>query len=354
MHYFLRLLFLPLVGVCLSSITSQGIPDSLNVIFGPGQRIESPNFTGPVWVERMLVIEDDEQPVPIGNVTFPPESRSNWHHHAAGQTLLVLDGVGYYQEAGETVQVLRKGDKVQCPPGVEHWHGAANDHWFVQLALTKEHPAGRVIWGKPVTDEQYHAGLKAEGKSLRYYHLSRVAALTTSGELEKLQIALDASLNFGLKVEELREAIVHLYAYAGFPRSIQGLKMLMATIETRRERGIAVDFMAGKVAVPMAPQDNASRYEQGLKNLEQLTGRNWAEPADYGKFAPRIDTFLKEHLFADVFEDVTLSYADREVVTVAVLATLGEGVEPMLRGHSMIARRQGVSAADLRMIMRAH
>jgi len=75
----------------------------------------------------MVVIKDEEQPAPIGNVTFTPESRSNWHHHSAGQTLLVLDDIGYYQQEGEVVQILRKGDKVQCPPNIEHWHGAAND-----------------------------------------------------------------------------------------------------------------------------------------------------------------------------------------------------------------------------------
>lgn len=337
---FPALLFLVL---SLAPAFAQEIPDSLNVIFGPGQRIESPNFTGPVWVERMVLIEDEDQPVPIGNVTFPPKSRSNWHHHAAGQTLLVLDGVGYYQQKGDPVRVLRKGDKVQCPPNIEHWHGAANDSWFVQLALTKEHPNGRVIWGGPVTDKQYLAGLAAEGKSLRYYHLARVAALATSGNLAQLEMAFAGAIDAGLTVAELREAMVHLYAYAGFPRSIQGLKSLM-TVLAQRDMGADAGAVEGHI------EQSKDRYARGLTTLEQLTGRSWTEPSDYGKFAPRIDVFLKEHLFAEVFADSTLSYADREVVTVAVLATLGEGVEPMLQGHSNIARHQGVSEAELRMI----
>ncbi|SER13512.1 cupin domain-containing carboxymuconolactone decarboxylase family protein [Neolewinella agarilytica] len=346
---FLKTLLLLLL---MAPASAQKIPDSLNVIFGPGQRIESPNFTGPVWVERMVIIEDETQPVPIGNVTFPPKSRSNWHHHSAGQTLLVLDGVGYYQEKGGSVQVLRKGDKVQCPSGVEHWHGAANDHWFVQLALTKEHPDGRVIWGEPVTNRQYQAGLTAEGKSWRYYHLARVAALATQGDLHQLEIAFADALEAGLTVAELREAMVHLYAYAGFPRSIQGLKTLMATTN---KRAAGDDDMSTQATTPPEPptkllKGKDAKYDQGLTTLEQLTGRAWTQPSDYGQFAPRIDVFLKEHLFADVFADQTLSYADREVITVAVLATLGEGVEPMLAGHSNIARHQGVSEVDLRMI----
>jgi len=344
-----------LLILSIAPASAQKIPDSLNVIFGPGQHIESSNFTGPVWVERMVVIEDEDQPVPIGNVTFPPKSRSNWHHHSAGQTLLVLDGIGYYQQEGEAVQILRKGDKVQCPPNIEHWHGAANDSWFVQLALTKEHPDGRVIWGEPVTDEQYLAGLAAEGKSLRYYHLARVAALATSGNLAQLEIAFTAALDAGLTVAELREAMVHLYAYAGFPRSIQGLKSLMVVMEQRNLGTFGrLSGTADAGAVEGNEDQGKDRYARGLATLEQLTGRSWSEPSDYGKFAPRIDVFLKEHLFADVFADTTLSYTDREVVTIAVLAKLGEGVEPMLAGHSNIARHQGVSEADLRMIRAAH
>jgi len=262
----MRLLPTLLLVLSIAPASAQKVPDSLNFIFG---------------------------------------------HHSAGQTLLVLDGIGYYQQKGEAVQVLRKGDKVQCPPNIEHWHGAANDSWFVQLALTKEHPDGRVIWGKPVTDEQYLAGLAAEGKSLRYYHLARVAALATSGNLAQLEIAFAGAIDAGLTVAELREAMVHLYAYVGFPRSIQGLKSLMAVVEQR-------DMGADAGAEKGNKEQSGDRYTQGLATLEQLTGRSWSEPSDYGKFAPRIDVFLKEHLFADVFADTTLSYADREVVTVAV------------------------------------
>lgn len=357
---------LPLLFLCFYSLLStcgraqnetqwSSIPvDTIDTIFPEGMRIESENFTGAIWVERIMTVGEGEQPVAVGNVAFPPKSRSNWHHHPSGQSLLVLGGVGYYQQRGEPVRVLQKGQTVQCPPNVEHWHGAANDAWFVQLAMTSEHPDGRVIWGEPVTDKQYHAGLTAEGISLRYLHLARVAALATLGDLAELETALALALDADLTIAELREALVHLYAYAGFPRSIQGLKTLMVVLEDRQTRGIIDQLGAAAGAVQASKQQSGDRYAEGLSTLEKLTGRSWTEPSDYGKFAPRIDVFLKEHLFADVFTDTTLSYADREVITVAVLATLGEGVEPMLRGHSNIARRQGVNEAELRMIIRAH
>jgi quercetin dioxygenase-like cupin family protein len=315
-------------------------PAAVNTVFPPGEYLESEHFTGPVWVERLLVAGEGQGAVPVGNVTFPPGSRSNWHHHPAGQSLLVLDGVGYYQQRGEPVRVLRRGQTVQCPPGVDHWHGAAHDRYFVQLALTVEHPDGRVLWGDPVTEEEY-----GEGITGRYRHLARVAALTTRGDLEGLSSALSAALAAGLTVEELRETLVHLYAYAGFPRSIQGLKILLSVAEGRE---LPADTEGGRRSAGATPTE--TKYEQGRQTLESLTGRPWTEPSDYGTFAPRIDTFLKEHLFADVFANPVLSYADREVITVATLIALGEGVEPMLDGHRGIARYQGVTDEQLQTI----
>lgn len=358
--YLLPLLFTGWLCTCgLAQLSAQqpaSLPDSINTIFPAGERIESENFTGPVWVERMLQIDDAEQPVAVGNVTFPPGSRSNWHHHPAGQTLLVLDGVGYYQERGTPVRVLRKGQTVQCPPDVEHWHGAAPDRWFVQLAMTKEHPRGRVIWGEPVREEEYLAGtpqeqsLTSDSVSLldaRYQHIATIASLNTLARLEELATTLGKALDAGLTVNECKEVLVHLYAYTGFPRSIQGLRTLMAVVEERRERGIIE--VVGPEASPI--NDDQPKYARGKAVLEELTGRSIDGRSDYGDFAPVIDVFLKEHLFADLFERDVLSYRDREVAVIAALASM-EGVEPMLRGHMGIARNLGLSEGELQAVLR--
>jgi len=74
--------------------------------------------------------------VPIGNVTFEPGCRNNWHiHHKGGQILLVTGGRGYYQEWGKEAIELQPGDVVNIPPEVKHWHGAASDRWFSHLAV---------------------------------------------------------------------------------------------------------------------------------------------------------------------------------------------------------------------------
>ena len=97
--------------------------------------------------------------VPIGNVTFEPGCRNNWHiHHAksgGGQILLCTAGRGYYQEWGKEAQELHPGDVVVIPAGVKHWHGAAPDSWFSHLAVEVPGEDTRNEWLEAVSDEEY-------------------------------------------------------------------------------------------------------------------------------------------------------------------------------------------------------
>ena len=91
-------------------------------------------------------------------VTFEPGARSAWHTHLAGQQLVVTAGVGFTQEWGKPVQVIRPGDVVSCPPGVKHWHGAAPNTAMTHLAVTGSVDGhSSVTWMEKVTDEQYNA-----------------------------------------------------------------------------------------------------------------------------------------------------------------------------------------------------
>jgi quercetin dioxygenase-like cupin family protein len=92
-----------------------------------------------------------------GLVTFEPGARSAWHTHPAGQRLVVLSGLGLTQEWGKSVQVIRPGDVVWCPPGVKHWHGASPTTAMTHLAVTGTADGRNVNWMEKVSDEQYNA-----------------------------------------------------------------------------------------------------------------------------------------------------------------------------------------------------
>lgn len=91
-------------------------------------------------------------------VTFLPGARSNWHEHPAGQRLVVIEGKGWVQEEGGEKHVIKPGDVVWCPPGVKHWHGATDTTALSHYAIQQFNDAETVIWGEPVTDEQYNGG----------------------------------------------------------------------------------------------------------------------------------------------------------------------------------------------------
>lgn len=94
--------------------------------------------------------------VTIGNVTFEPGCRNNWHiHHKGGQILLCTAGRGYYQEWGKEAQELHPGDVVNIPPEVKHWHGAAKDSWFTHLAVEVPAEGASNEWLEVVNEEDY-------------------------------------------------------------------------------------------------------------------------------------------------------------------------------------------------------
>ncbi len=94
--------------------------------------------------------------VPIGNVTFEPGCRNNWHiHHKGGQILIATAGRGYYQEWGKEAQELKPGDVVTIAPEVKHWHGAAPNEWFQHLAVEVPAEGSSNEWLEPVSDEDY-------------------------------------------------------------------------------------------------------------------------------------------------------------------------------------------------------
>ena len=170
-----------------------------------------------------------------------------------------------------------------------------------------------------------------------------IGSYTAKGDLTKLAPALHAALDAGVTVNECKEILVHLYAYCGFPRSIQGLNTLMAVLDERKAKGIK-DTM-GREATPFP---DADRYEVGWKNLAKLGGRPTDGPIEkpasgYGAFSPEMDRFLKEHLFADLFSRDVLTFAERELTTIAVLIALGSGVEPMLASHLGLTLKQGIT-----------
>src|SRR5215212_3390736 len=96
-----------------------------------------------------------------------------------------------------------------------------------------------------------------------------IAAFTANGDMEKLRTGLNSGLDGGLTVSEIKEVLVQLYAYCGFPRSLNGIITFMSVLAERQQKGIKDEM--GKAATPIT--DTADKYERGRKTLERLTGQ---------------------------------------------------------------------------------
>jgi len=187
--------------------------------------------------------------------------------------------------------------------------------------------------------------------------LAACACLMAQGDMNRLEPAVRMALNKGVTINELKEAFSQLYAYTGFPRSLNALGVLSKMLENGRsseshpsllEDGRVVtdegkankqpEWQEGKPWKRPAEWDDAKKaYKLGVKNQTQLSGK----PFNY-EFCPQDDYYLKSHLFGDIFAGDQLSAADREIVTVAALSGL-EGVAPQLAAHKQGAVNMGNS-----------
>ena len=184
--------------------------------------------------------------------------------------------------------------------------------------------------------------------TLRQQALVCVAAFEAKGQLDSLKTALNSALDGALTVNEAKEALSQLYAYTGFPRSLNGLSTLQNVLAERKDQGVQTE--EGRDASPLAEGYDALR--EGTRVQTQLCG---GTPFTYS-FAPATDYYLKAHLFGDIFSRDVLSHSDRELVTIAALSSVN-GLAPQLLAHVKGSRNMGVTDDELRAlpnVLRAH
>ena len=186
--------------------------------------------------------------------------------------------------------------------------------------------------------------IKSEALSEKEQAIIPIAAFTASGDIGKLKPALNQGLDKGLIINEVKEILIHIYAYAGFPRSLNGLNAFMSVVEERKTQGR--EDTIGREASPLPADFEKNTYGNKVRNTlvgEDMSNRN----SGYAAFAPAIDRFLVEHLFADIFARDVLSHQQRELVTISGLAAL-PGTEAQLQAHLKIAMNVGYNETQLK------
>lgn len=173
-----------------------------------------------------------------------------------------------------------------------------------------------------------------------------IAAFAAAGDLQRLNIALNQGLDAGMTVSDCKEILIQVYAYAGFPRSLNALAELMEVLESRKARG--VEDLSGTEPSRPIPSGQAL-VAVGIANQTELVGA----PVVGGvfEFAPTINDYLRAHLFGSIFERDNFAWQSRELATLGMLSVM-QGTDPQLHGHMRISMNIGLTAEQLRAVIR--
>jgi alkylhydroperoxidase/carboxymuconolactone decarboxylase family protein YurZ len=168
-----------------------------------------------------------------------------------------------------------------------------------------------------------------------------ISVAVAIGDMEQLRAALNQGLDAGLSVSDAKEILVQMYAYIGFPRSLNALGELMQVVDARKQRGVQ-DAPGRDPATPIPSGEDL--LAAGTANQTKLSGGPVRGPLF--DFAPAIDEYLKTHLFGDIFARDNLDWQSRELATVGALAGLA-GVDSQLQSHIRISKNIGLTTAQL-------
>ncbi len=172
-------------------------------------------------------------------------------------------------------------------------------------------------------------------------NIAKIASLSARGDLENLQKALNQALDKGLTINEIKEVLIQSYAYCGFPRSLNALMTLKNVVELRSNDKVGKE--------PKELPKDTDKFAYGDEVQVELT-KNHVKGGIFD-FAPAIDKYLKEHLFADIFSRGVLTYKEREIATIAMLSSI-KGVESQLNSHIQMGKNTGLTDSEVKEIVK--
>ena len=169
--------------------------------------------------------------------------------------------------------------------------------------------------------------------TIKEKNLVNLASLTAKAEMDNLKLAVNTALDSGLTVNEIKDLMVQLYAYCGFPRALNALAALDEVVNQRKAEG--KNTIEGKEATPLAKETDVLAL--GTEVQTKLVGQEVNI-----KLSNDIDRYLKTHLFGDIFASNIFNWQEREIITIAALGSM-QGVEAQFNAHKNIGKVNGLS-----------
>lgn len=180
--------------------------------------------------------------------------------------------------------------------------------------------------------------------SERQKKIASIASYTAVSNIANLTKELEAGLDAGLSINEVKEIFIQLCLYCGYPRGLRAIDSFMEVLDKRKGQGMNDEM--GKTPSPVV-QNHLNKYERGEQVQLHITGWSKEELRSGAMgFIPKIDVQLKEYIFADVYDSDVLNYIDREIATVSAQLSM-EGIEPQIRAHINAAFNVGVDESQI-------
>lgn len=343
------------------NMTAQESTDNPQLIFLAENIASSESNTGEV---HLSILKGGGNNM-ITNFCFSPGSRNFWHYHPnAEQTLLVLDGEGYYQEEGQEKRVIKKGDVIVSKANVRHWNGATPDKALVCMTVTEHSFDGHVVQLRSVTDEEYGLSTRAENEPTMCAKLPMLAdGIIRLSKIEVDPAYLDEYMKFAAEVGEIslrtEPGVLTMYALREKenPYNITILEMY-ASQEAYRSHIASDHFQKYKLGTlhmvknlrlldqnELNPANKVVNYIKTQNNMAQKIIQT-AGRQQLGDFAPEFAHLNDDILFGEVWSrNDLLSLRDRSLVTITSLISQGI-TDNSLIYHLQEAKKNGITRSE--------
>lgn len=186
-----------------------------------------------------------------------------------------------------------------------------------------------------------------EGLDLKSKEIAVVASLTAMGTAQpQLKVHINGALNTGSSINEIKEVILQMSVYSGFPSSINGMNALKDVLKERKEHGINDEI--GKTATDTTKTDRLKLGKQELTKLDSLQVDRLKNA--YNDFSPELVKLTLEFGYADIFSRDNLDPKYRQIATISALTALGNA-QPQLKFHINAGLNIGITETEIKEIM---
>lgn len=185
-----------------------------------------------------------------------------------------------------------------------------------------------------------------EGLDLKSKEIAVVSALTAMGNAQpQLKVHINGALNTGSTINELKEIILQMSVYSGFPSCINAMNSLKEVLNEREKKGIK-DTIGDFSNTPIADRLKTGELELSKLDSTQVEKLKIA----YNEFSPELVQFVLEYGYADIFSRDNLDNKYRQIATISALTALGTA-ESQLKFHINAGFNIGLTETEIKEIM---